>query len=78
MTSIKKSNPLTALDIFNAIICMIVGIVISYLASISNIPHNGFIVLGGLGLGIFGVIRFLIKYFKQPIQPQGEDQNGAM
>lgn len=63
------TKPITLLDFFNSIILVIVGFVIVLgvaNTSLINIPHSGFLMLGGLGVGLFGVIRFIVKFFKQP------------
>lgn len=69
----KESKPITALDIFNAIIFVAVGTAIAFVISnspLNNMPYAGAMILGGMILALVGIIRFIVKFFKQPVNQE--------
>lgn len=64
----KEPKPLTVHDLVLAISLFAVGsIMILLWDQVNTLPHSGWLFIFGLCTAFSGPIRFIVKFFKQPI-----------
>ena len=69
MSDVKpKGRQLTMLDLVQSVMFMGAGaIILMVWYQIDTLPHSGWLMIAGFGLMMFGMLSYIIKYFKQPL-----------
>ena len=69
------SKEMTMNDVVQAVMFNVAGILVLALwTTIDTLPHSGWVFIFGISLSVIGLIRYLYKFFKQPIN-DNEQQN---
>ena len=67
----KETKPITALDIFNAVVPLVIGfmllIILTYMTDFASMEYSGLIILAVFGISSINTVRFIIKFLKQPV-----------
>lgn len=66
----KPGKELTMLDMVQALIFVSAGLItVMFWMQVDTLPHSGWLMIFGSALTFFGCIRYIIKFFRQPIKP---------